>query len=75
MIDSNIPVENNQSPFSGKVSHRSQFHQFSLACGTTISLSEVEAAGLSYIPCTHEQPLFKYAHLWDSPPQRSAKCS
>lgn len=35
-----------------KVSHRSQFHRFSLACGTTISLQDVEAAGLSYIPCT-----------------------
>ena len=54
---------------TSKVSLRSQFHRFSLACGTTIALDAVEAAGLSYIPCTHEQPLFKYAHLWDSPTQ------
>lgn len=54
---------------SHPVSDRSQFHEFALACGTTVSLKEIEAARLSYIPCTHDQPLFKHAHLWDSPTQ------
>ena len=54
---------------TGRISPRSQFYRFSLACGTTIELEDIEAASLSYIPCTHEQPLFKFAHLWDSPTQ------
>ena len=54
---------------TGRISPRAQFYRFSLACGTTIEFKDIEAASLSYIPCTHEQPLFKFAHLWDSPTQ------
>ena len=54
---------------TGRISPRAQFYRFSLACGTTIEFKDIEAASLSYIPCTHEQPLLKFAHLWDSPTQ------
>ena len=54
---------------TGRISPRAQFYRFSLACGTTIEFKDIEAASLSYLPCTHEQPLFKFAHLWDSPTQ------
>ena len=40
-----------------RISPRAQFYRFSLACGTTIEFKDIEAASLSYIPCTHEQPL------------------
>ena len=74
MNNSNTPADFSQSQIhqnqsSGKISSLSQFYRFSLACGTTIALDAVEEAGLSYIPCTHEQPLFKFAHLWNSPTQ------
>ena len=78
MRDYNTPSRNNQ-PLNvgnqpenfptGRISPRAQFYRFSLACGTVIDFKDIEAASLSYIPCTHEQPLFKYAHLWDSPTQ------
>ena len=51
---------------TSKVSLRSQFYQVKLACGTTYQLPEIEAAGLSYVPCSHEQPILKFAHLWDN---------
>ena len=39
-----------------------------LKCGTVLRLSDLEAAGLSYVPCGHvygeDQPLLKFAHLW-----------
>jgi len=41
-----------------------------LKCGTVIRLADLEAAGLSYVPCGQidgdDQPLFAYAHLWGS---------
>ena len=51
---------------TSKVSLRSPFHQVKLACGTTYQLPEIEAVGLSYVPCSHEQPILKFAHLWDN---------
>ena len=51
---------------TSKVSLRSQFYQVKLACGTTYQLQDIEAAGLSYVPCSHEQPILKFAHLWDN---------
>ena len=39
-----------------------------LKCGTVLRLADLEAAGLSYVPCGQidgeDQPLFAYAHLW-----------
>ena len=39
-----------------------------LKCGTVLQLADLEAAGLSYVPCGHidgeDQPLFAYAQLW-----------
>ena len=39
-----------------------------LKCGTRLSLEDLEAAGLSYVPCGHvggkDQPLLKFASLW-----------
>lgn len=39
-----------------------------LKCGTVLRLSDLEAAGLSYVPCGQingeDQPLLKFAHLW-----------
>ena len=39
-----------------------------LKCGTVIRLADLEASGLSYVPCGQidgeDQPLFNYAHLW-----------
>lgn len=39
-----------------------------LKCGTRLRLADLEAAGLSYVPCGQfngeDQPLFAYAHLW-----------
>lgn len=39
-----------------------------LKCGTIISQSALEDAGLSYVPCGHvdgkDQPVLAYAHLW-----------
>lgn len=51
---------------TSRVSLRSQFYQVKLACDTTYQLQDIEATGLSYIPCSHEQPILKFAHLWDS---------
>ena len=65
-----INVSNQPEKFpTGRISSRAQFYRFSLACGTTLEFKDIEAASLSYLPCTHEKPLFKYAHLWDSPTQ------
>ncbi len=62
MRNYNTPSRNNQPQ---KISDRSQNYSISLACAPEISLSELESAGISYVPCTHEQPLLKFAHLWD----------
>ena len=39
-----------------------------LKCGTVLRLLDMEAAGLSYVPCGQvngeDQPLLKFAHLW-----------
>ena len=35
-----------------------------LACGTIYTLQQLEAAGLSYVPCTYDSPLLTYSHLW-----------
>lgn len=34
-----------------------------LDCGAVYTLHQLEDAGLSYVPCTHDTPLFPYAHL------------
>ena len=47
------------------VSDRSLFYDIRLADGKTIKLSDLEACGISYVPCIHKNPLFKYAPLWD----------
>ena len=70
MKDSITPTEFNQEknhrhPTHAKVSDRSQLYRVTLACGTEITLKELEATGISYVPCTHEQPILKFAHLWD----------
>ena len=62
MIDSNTPTRNSQPK---KISDRSQLYSIRLACENEISLSELESAGISYVPCTHQSPLFKFAPLWD----------
>ena len=39
-----------------------------LKCGTVLRLADLEAAGLSYVPCGQvdgaDRPLLKFAHLW-----------
>ena len=37
-----------------------------LACGTVYTLQQFEDARLSYVPCTHDTPIFKFGHLWDT---------
>ena len=41
--------------------------KITLGCGTVITLSQLEEAGISYVPCGQvngkDQPLLKYAHL------------
>ena len=48
-------------------------HQITLKCDTVLRLADLEAAGLSYVPCgqfnNEDQPLFAYAHLWGSKEQ------
>ena len=56
--------ENHPRPVHVKVSDRSQFYRVTLACGPEISLEELEAVGISYVPCTYEQPIFPFANLW-----------
>lgn len=54
------------------VTHNTEFCQqknrFTLKCGTRLSLSDLERAGVSYVPCGQvdgqDTPLLKYAHLW-----------
>ena len=62
------PIQTSQTKKhpTSKISLRSQFYQVKLACDTTYQLQDIEAAGLSYVPCSHEQPILKFAHLWDS---------
>ena len=48
-----------------KVSDRSGLYGIRLSGNKAIKLSDLEACGISYVPCTHQSPLFKYAHLWD----------
>lgn len=35
-----------------------------MRCGTTYTLDALERAGISYLPCTFDQPLVTYKHLW-----------
>lgn len=44
-----------------------------LACGTTYTLYQLEDASISYVPCTHDTPLFPYAHLKDRQTQVTHK--
>ena len=62
------PTETSQTKNQprSKVSNRSQFYKVKLACGTTYQLQDIEAAGISYVPCSHKTPLLPHAHLWDS---------
>ena len=50
---------------TSKVSLRSQFYKVNLACGTTYQLQDIEAAGISYVPC---------AHIMNSPSSRLPTC-
>ena len=67
----NKPTESSQTKNQPhpKVSNRSQFYKVNLACGTTYQLQDIEAAGISYVPCAHKTPLLPHAHLWESPLQ------
>ena len=62
------PTETSQTKNQprSKVSNRSQFYKIKLACGTTYQLQDIEAAGISYVPCSYKTPIPKFAHLWDS---------
>lgn len=44
-----------------------------LKCGSVLRLADLEAAGLSYVPCGQingeDQPLFPYSHLWGNKQQ------
>ena len=62
------PTETSQTKNQprSRVSLRSQFYKIKLACGTTYQLQDIEAAGISYVPCSHKTPIPKFAHLWDS---------
>ena len=44
-----------------------------LACGTTYTFEQIEDVGISYVPCTHTQPIFPYAHLWNTERQITRK--
>lgn len=48
-----------------------------LKCGTEIYLDDLEAAGISYVPCGQidgtDQPLFPFAHLWGRTSQVTLK--
>ena len=64
----NKPTESSQTKNQPhpKVSNRSQFYKVNLACGTVYPFQDIEAAGISYVPCSHKTPLLPHAHLWDS---------
>ena len=40
-------------------------YKITLACGTVLTLSDLDAAKLSYVPCNSEQPLLKFAPFLD----------
>lgn len=44
------------------------FYSIQLKCGTQYFLTDLEQAGVSYVPCGQidgkDQPLFAYSHLW-----------
>ena len=44
-------------------------YEITLKCGTRLSLSDLEAAGLSYVPCGEvdgkDQPILAFGHLWN----------
>ena len=44
-----------------------------LRCGTTYTLDALERAGISYLPCTFDQPLVTYKHLWGKRQQVTLK--
>ena len=41
-------------------------NQITLRCGTTYTLDQLEAAGISYVPCSYEKPLFRWGQFIDS---------
>ena len=49
-----------------------------LKCGTRLSLSDLEAAGLSYVPCGEvdgkDQPILAFGHLWNQRKQVFLNC-
>ena len=47
----------------------SHLYVITMGCGTLIRLDDLENAGISYVPCTYEQPLLKFANLWDKEKQ------
>ena len=44
-------------------------YEIALKCGTRLSLEDLEAAGLSYVPCGEvdgkDQPILAFGHLWN----------
>ena len=66
MHDNSIP---NSAHIVKKKYRRSANWDITLRCGTVLALSDVEDAGLSYVPCGQiegkDQPLLAYSHLWD----------
>ena len=44
-------------------------YEVTLKCGTRLSLEDLEAAGLSYVPCGEvdgkDQPILAFGHLWN----------
>ena len=45
-----------------------ELYDLKLGCGTVLTLSDLERAGISYVPCGQvdgkDQPLLSYSHLW-----------
>lgn len=48
---------------------RLHLYAITMGCGTLIRLADLENAGISYVPCTYEQPLLKFSSLWDKETQ------
>ena len=44
-----------------------------LKCGSVLRLNDLEAAGISYVPCTEEQPLLAYSEFWGDKRQVTLK--
>ena len=63
----------NENDVRGSPETTTQGYFITLKCGRKIALTELESAGLSYVPCARQtndkgeledRPFFAYAHLW-----------